>query len=342
MAAVVATLMMAVLMVGTDVASAAPARGSDRTGGYIYQDNRVVGGPTFTFRNAPTQLVFTGGTDDGYANVALPFPFRYYGVVRSSMNVSPNGAVRFPSSTTFTAFGNADLGTVNNDMIAPLWDDWEVFGQVSTGLSGTSPHRVFTVHWDDMRPFGGLNAASVDFQLQLFENGRIEFHYLDVESDEFHDKGVSATIGIDHGSTSRLQYSFNAASVVDSRAIRFSPVRCQGLTPTITGTFGPDIINGTAGPDVIVALSGNDTVNTGGGNDTVCAGDGNDIVNLSVGNDRAFGEIGNDRLAGYGGNDRLDGGANADTLLGGTGADVCLGRTGVDSASGCESLSGVP
>jgi Ca2+-binding RTX toxin-like protein len=343
MAAVVATLMMAVLMVGTDAASAAPARGSDRTGGYIYQDNRVVGGPTFNFRNAPDQLVFTNGTDDGYANVALPFAFKFYGVNRTAMNVSPNGAIRFPSSNTGLSFVNQDLGVANNDMIAPMWDDWVVFGQVSTGQSGSAPNRVFTVHWDDMRPFGGVAADAVDFQMQLFENGRIEFHYLDVESAASWDRGVGATIGIDHGATSRLQYSFNSASLLDNRVIRFSPVRCQGLIPTITGTFGPDVISGTAGVDVIVALSGNDTVSTLGGNDVVCAGDDNDNVNLGAGNDQAYGQNGNDVLAGTGGNDRLDGGNNSDRLLGGTGfGDVCLGRTGVDSASGCESLSGVP
>jgi len=343
MVAVVATLMMGVLLVGTDAASAAPTRATDQTGGYVYEDNRAPGGPTFNFRNAPTVLTFTDGVDDGYANVALPFSFNYYGVNRTSMNVSPNGAIRFPSSVGGLSFVNANLGVANSDMIAPMWDDWVVFGQVSTGVSGSAPSRVFTVHWDDVRPFGGSNADSVDFQMQLFENGRIEFHYLDVESSASHDRGVSATVGIDHGATSNLQYSFNASSLVDNRAIRFRPVRCQGHVPTITGTFGPDAIAGTAGIDVIVALSGNDTISTGAGNDIVCAGDGNDTVNLGADNDRTEGGNGNDTLSGRGGNDRLDGGAHADTLRGGPGlGDVCIGRTGFDNAAGCESVSGVP
>ncbi|MET0148313.1 MAG: calcium-binding protein [Acidimicrobiales bacterium] len=341
MVAVVATLMMGVLLVGTDAASAAPTRSTDPVGGYVYEDNRAPGGPTFTFRNAPTTIL-TAGLDDNTANVALPFSFPYYGANQTTMTVSVNGAVVFGNSQPI-AFTNNSLGVNNQNMIAPLWDDWVVFGRVGTGVAGAAPNRVFTVHWDDVRPFGGIAADSVDFQMQLFENGRIEFQYLDVESSATHDRGVSATVGIDHGNTSALQYSFNASSLVDNRAIRFRPVRCQGHVPTITGTFGPDAIAGTAGVDVIVALSGNDTVSTGAGNDIVCAGDGNDNVNLGADNDRTEGGNGNDTLSGRGGNDRLDGGAHADTLRGGPGlGDVCIGRTGFDNAAGCESVSGVP
>ena len=340
MVAVVATLMMGVLLVGTDAASAAPTRATDQTGGYVYEDNRAPGGPTFNLRNAPTTLTFAD-VDDGEVNVSLPFNFPYYGVNRTTMTVSPNGAVVFPGSQQ-VSFGNSALSVNNQDMIAPMWDDWVVFGRVGTGVSGSAPNRVFTVHWDDVRPFAGAAADAVDFQLQLFERGNIEFHYLEVESDVARDLGNSATVGIDHGATSNLQYSLNAPSLLNNRAIRFRPVRCQGLVPTFTGTFGPDAIPGTAGVDVIVALSGNDSISTGAGNDVVCAGDGNDNVNLGANNDRAEGGNGNDQLSGRGGNDRLDGGANRDALRGGPGVDVCIGRTGVDAASGCESISGVP
>jgi Ca2+-binding RTX toxin-like protein len=334
----------AVLLLTPGVASAAQPRGSDRIGAYVYHDDRSAAGPNFNFRNAPNALAFAD-VDDGEVNVTLPFAFNFYGINRTTMTVSPNGAVVFPQGQQIS-FVNRNFNTdalANQEMIAPMWDDWVIFGQVSTGLSGNSPNRVFTVHWDDVRPFGGSNADSVDFQLQLFENGdRIEFHYLDVESSASHDRGVSATVGIDNDTTSRLQYSFNATSLVNNRAIRFSPVRCNNQIPTITGGFGADAINGTAGVDIIAALSGNDTVTTLGGNDIVCGGDGNDTIRLGAGNDRAVGENGHDTMYGAGGNDRLDGGANNDALRGGPGSDVCLGRTGFDTASGCEAVSGVP
>ena len=280
--------------------------------------------------------------DDGEADVPLPFAFDFYGNSFASVTVSPNGAVAFPSGQA-VSFVNADLATVSQNMIAPLWDDWVVSGQVSTGLSGVAPNRVFTIHWDDVRPFGGSAADAVDFQLQLFEQGDvIEFHYLEVESSVTLDLGLSATIGIDNGATSQLQYSFNEASLVNGRAIRFAPVFCEGQTPTITGTFGPDAIVGTAGDDVIVTLSGNDTVATGPGNDRVCSGSGDDVVNFGGGNDRGQGGNGLDRMNGQGGADFLNGGTGPDVLQGGSGPDICVGGPGIDSGGGCESRTSIP
>jgi Ca2+-binding RTX toxin-like protein len=340
-AAVVAALVTALLFVGSDPASAASTTGTDQTGGYIYRDSRAPGGPTFHIRSAPTTLPFATFDDDTEVNVTLPFPFDFYGVARTETTVSPNGAVVFPGSQQVSASNSTLSGNVQ-DMIAPLWDDWQVFGRVGTGLAGSAPNRVFTVYWHDMRspnPF----SSSVDFQLQLFEHGdAIEFHYIDAATGDSHSQGASATIGIDHGTTSALQYSFNSASLANGRAIRFNPVFCDGLVPTITGTFGPDIIVGLAGNDVIMALTGADVVNSGGGNDRVCLGSGNDTADLGTGNDRGFGEAGDDTLRGRGGLDRLDGGPNADTLRGGTGVDVCLGRGGIDVAFDCETVTGVP
>jgi hypothetical protein len=38
------------------------------------------------------------------------------------------------------------------------------------------------------------------------------------------------------------------------------PVTCGGLTATIVGTFGDDILDGTPLPDVIAGLSGSDVL----------------------------------------------------------------------------------
>lgn len=320
---------------------AGATQGVDQVGGYIFKDSLQPGGPTFLPRNANTPLTFAN-TDDGEATVALPFSFDFYGVTRSAMTVSPNGAVVFPGAQE-VSFANAALSTRNQDMIAPLWDDWVVNGDVSTGLSGTAPNRVYVVDWDDVRPFGGTAADAVDFQLQLYENGdHIEFHYIDTDSDAVHTRGSSATVGIDHLNVSDLQYSLNTASISDGLAIRFSPVFCGGLRPTVTGTFGPDIINGTAGNDVILALGGNDVVDAGEGDDLVCGAGGDDVIDLRGGNDRSLGGRGNDRLFGRAGNDILDGGPGNDILKGGKDLDICVGGAGVDSAASCESLSSIP
>jgi uncharacterized repeat protein (TIGR01451 family) len=120
---------------------------------------------------------------------------------------------------------------------------------------------------------------------------------------------------------------------------------CRGVTATVSGTVGNDVLVGTGGPDVIVALGGNDRIVTGPGRDLVCAGGGADYVGSGSAADRVFAGAGPDRLLGRGGpdllkgsagNDVLKGGSDTDRLRGGRGFDRCLGGAGLDSARGCE------
>ena len=109
---------------------------------------------------------------------------------------------------------------------------------------------------------------------------------------------------------------------------------CAGLTPTIVGTSGDDVLYGTEGDDVIKALAGNDSVYGLGGNDTICGGAGNDVLLGGEGNDHIRGNRGADRLSGNKGKDVLRGGRGADHLLGGKGDDKLYGRRGRDTLDG--------
>jgi hypothetical protein len=91
---------------------------------------------------------------------------------------------------------------------------------------------------------------------------------------------------------------------------------CRGLTPTIVGTAGTDVIKGTAKRDVIHGLTGNDTITAVGGNDIVCGGAGDDEIN------------------GGAGADVLDGGAGYDSIRGEAGKDTCT--SGEKRMSSCE------
>jgi len=90
---------------------------------------------------------------------------------------------------------------------------------------------------------------------------------------------------------------------------------CDGLSVTILGTMGNDVMVGTIGNDVILALDGDDTVDGRDGDDVICGGNGDDT------------------LSGKNGMDTLDGGA---------GNDTCMGGPGLDTAMNCETVSGVP
>jgi Tol biopolymer transport system component len=122
-----------------------------------------------------------------------------------------------------------------------------------------------------------------------------------------------------------------------------SPIhRCRGLTATIVGSTGPDVIVGTPGADVIVGLGGNDRISGVGGNDVICGGGGKDILNGGAGGDQLIGGKGNDRLRGGSGADRLRGDAGNDRLHGGPGADQCNGGAGIDTGRACEAQIGIP
>jgi predicted extracellular nuclease len=89
--------------------------------------------------------------------------------------------------------------------------------------------------------------------------------------------------------------------------------RCWGLTPTITGTEGDDVLRGTNGRDVVMGLGGDDVLNGDNADDVLCGGAGEDTV---------AGDNGADVLLGGLGVDALDGGAGDDTLVGGPGEDT--------------------
>jgi len=120
-------------------------------------------------------------------------------------------------------------------------------------------------------------------------------------------------------------------------------VTCAGLTVTIAGTAGNDVISGTTGDDVIWADAGNDTVYGNAGNDTIClgpgndtgyGGDGNDVIRGGSGSDRIFGGSGADVIKGKSGDDTLRGQGGDDTLKGQGGDDILMGAKGDDTVKG--------
>jgi Ca2+-binding RTX toxin-like protein len=118
-----------------------------------------------------------------------------------------------------------------------------------------------------------------------------------------------------------------------------------GLTPTISGTLGDDVIEGTPGDDVIRARRGNDVINGNGGDDIVCGGPGADTVTTGAGADRIAGGSGADTLTSGAGDDRVRGGFGKDAIQAGDGDDsVAAGFADdtVDAGDGRNRASGGP
>lgn len=124
-----------------------------------------------------------------------------------------------------------------------------------------------------------------------------------------------------------------------------------GLSCTITGTSGDDLLPGTTGNDVICGLGGNDELVGLAGNDRLDGGQGNDTLRGGDGNDEALGRLGDDDLDGGQGAadlarfDASDNPVTVDLVAGtaiGEGSDTLAGFEGAVGSRGDDTLLGSP
>jgi hypothetical protein len=165
--------------------------------------------------------------DDTYQEIALPFPFTFYGVPYDRAWVSTNGYMNFlgPSSVFSNScpiFG----GDMLRAAIYAFWDDLFVDGAASvrTQELGTAPGRQFVIEWRNVRFFNSATKR-ISFEIVLSETGTITLQYRDI-NDDFQERGGSATIGLENekmGVGSHAdQFSCNTPSIGPGEyAIRF-------------------------------------------------------------------------------------------------------------------------
>ncbi len=170
---------------------------------------------------------------DGVTEIALPFPFTFYGTTYTSLFASVNGNVQFGSGNELYANSCLVDGSTKEmgEMIAPYWDDLDLraTGFLETAVSGTEPNRIFVIEWDDVPRFGN-DEDRVTFEIQLFEaNNDIVFLYEDVTTFEGNN-GSSATIGLQSaGNNIALQLGCNQPVVANASQIQFPhPAKANG------------------------------------------------------------------------------------------------------------------
>lgn len=199
----------------------------------------------YTFASVPfSYRAITGASlnfgDDSYAALTPPFPILFGNGSFDTLFVSSNGNVNF--SGHFTAYSNLSIPTSAIDtLVAPFWDDlYSIFGtgqNVFWAVIGTPPNRELVIEWRDVRHYSCLTdiSATVKFQLVLFEGRRdLLFNYADVVFGggcSFGDQGGSATVGVQIGSTTGTQFSYNIQSLSNSYSLLWSLPR-PGFTLT--------------------------------------------------------------------------------------------------------------
>ena len=116
---------------------------------------------------------FTGGADDGYIQLALPFPFTYNGLEYTSVTAGTNGWVAMGNTTsTSNALGDLFANSGPANVVAAWWGNLNAnTGNSGTLKYGTTAFNVFTMQFDQ---FSGAStgAASgtikIRFQISLY------------------------------------------------------------------------------------------------------------------------------------------------------------------------------
>jgi uncharacterized protein (TIGR03382 family) len=173
-----------------------------------------------------TSLVLT---DDSSATVTSPFPIPFAGGAgQTSLRVNMNGALAFGTTGTITWTNSALPTTASPTLVAPFWDDLfpgptaadNVFWQVL----GTAPNRELVIEWRNVYHRDARTATppnTLTFQVVFFEGqSEILYAYKDVlVGNASYDKGAGATVGVQVGTGTATQHSFNTPSVADNTAI---------------------------------------------------------------------------------------------------------------------------
>lgn len=106
----------------------------------------------------------------------------------------------------------------------------------------------------------------------------------------------------------------------------------DGISYTIDGALGNDLLEGGNANDRLLGNIGNDTLLSFQGNDTIFGMEGNDSISPGGGNDLIFGNQGNDTFFTEDGNDTVYGGKDNDSLIGGSN-NIVFGNLGNDTIS---------
>ena len=208
-------------------------------------------------------------SDDFSVSITSPFPILFGGVSFTNLFVSSNGNVNFTG--LFTEFSNASIPTfLATTLVAPWWDDLFPVGtsqNVFWAVTGTEPSRELVIEWRDLQHFSctSVAGATVKFQVVFFEgSSNILFNYADATFGgkcAFADRGGSATVGVQVGSSVGTQYSFNLQTLSNNFSLlwKAAPPPTISVTPS-SRDFGSVPISGSEDRTFAVQNVGGDVV----------------------------------------------------------------------------------
>ena len=216
--------------------------------GYRWTDSDEPDGPAVAFQDiSGTGTPLALGDDQTATGLAVGFPFSFYGMDYTTVNVCSNGWLSFTS--TANSYSNAPMPTAAepNALLAAFWDD------LNPTVGGTVHWQAFpdrfVVQWTAVPRYSN-GAALETFQVVLGDDDSIEFQYQTVSD------ATSATVGIENADgTVATQVVYNAAYLRSNFAVRFATEPAQPSWLWISDSAGSIAPGGDAALSVVMDAS---------------------------------------------------------------------------------------
>jgi hypothetical protein len=163
-------------------------------------------------------------TDDSHAWVPIGFEFTFYDTTSSYVALQTNGTASFTNSYISLSTYCLPTTAYSQSLIALQWDDLDCGNGGGDGIYyetlGSEPNRRFVATWQTERY---PSSDTVFFQLVLYEGtDNVEIRYQDLNyGSSTYNNGASASSGIQHTTTSAIEYHCNTPSLGDGMALMF-------------------------------------------------------------------------------------------------------------------------
>jgi hypothetical protein len=158
--------------------------------GFPYAWQEIRGG-YFDISTTGTRATLADLDDATFTLPLTGAPFTYFGAAQASANVSTNGFLSFDGSTLDGQFPdnfpsttdvNAALVPFGGDLIGSWPDSAIYFQRVGPNVDPAAASAHWIVQWNHFSHFDTITSYplvgdELDFQVKLFDDGAIEYHY---------------------------------------------------------------------------------------------------------------------------------------------------------------------
>ena len=227
-----------------------------------------------TYSGITGTTAISSGWDDTVANsISIGFNFTFNSTIYTTCSINSNGYITFgATSSATTNFSPISSTAGYSGAVCALGVDLidDNSRAITYTTSGTSPNRVFTVQWDDIRRIG--RGGKFDFQIKLYETsnvvsvvygscaptGNTSGQNINVQV------GLRGTSNADYNNRNKTNHSSWASSTTAGTANTASCTTNGSSAPsnglTFTWTPLPACTTPTAQPTALVLTPGSTTV----------------------------------------------------------------------------------